>query len=272
MQLRISRFIGGVATVVAAFAIGLASAVPASASVITTAWNAFNYGRYSVMSGMCDVQLQTSRVSADTPAYVSAYAAQADTPYVCTAMLERSGNGGKTWSQVGATLTLPPAHLPKGRYLSDLVVSQATYDGPGWRARACVRTSKTPLKCTLALSMPAGKGVPASPALPASFFRAFIGVDNCGAQLNSTTFNKQRGSAADVVFQAKAGPCTGWLEVSANKGKTWRSLSPRVAFAPNTANPLVLAYLRPQPDGTGLVARACFVSPPDARVWCSVAW
>jgi hypothetical protein len=267
-QRRIRRYLFAAMPAAAAVVFALAGAVPAQAAVITTAWNGFSLGRYMVRSGACTVQLQTSRLTGDAPAYISAELLQGFTADKCMAVLLRSGNGGKTFTQVGVKLILPPD--PAGQVLA---ISRATYDGPGEKARACVWTAKTRRVCTFAITLGAGKGVPANPALPASFDRAFIGANDCGGQLNSTTLTKQRGSFVDASFEVKRTVCVGWIQVSDDKGKTWRTVYPRTVFSANADNPLVQAYLGPHPDGPGRIARVCTQSPAESKAtFCTVSW
>ncbi len=267
---RIAHVLGAVA---GAAVIMLASGVPASASVVSTGWNSFGGPADTAVSGACMVEFQTSRLSSDTPAYIAAEAFQTGAPSTCVAVLERSANGGKAWRQAGS-VTLPP--LPYG--YTDFAITKAAYDGPGYKARACVRTSqKTPVQCTPAVTVGSGKGTPASPALPASIEQkgtsAGDGAHYCFAQLNSTTRAKQRNSQADALFITRDALCAGWIEVSAGKGKKWTTVSPRVAFQGNASNPVVQAYLGPHPDGTGRVARVCVQVPAVSKeVLCSLTW
>jgi hypothetical protein len=268
-QLDIRRVIGPAAAAATAVVFALATTVPASAAPTTTAWDSFDLGRYMAQSGACNVQLQTARLSAGTPAYISAVVHEQNSPNPCLAVLQRSGNGGKTWTQVGVKLIVAPAPIR----FEDFAVSRATYAGPGSRARACVWTTKTPRRCTPAITVAAGKGVPASPALPDSFYRAGLGVNDCWGQVNSTTLRKQRGSSADAMFLVKRATCVGWIQVSDDKGHTWRTVYPRVVFTADSDHPLVQAYLAPHPDGPGRIARACFQEPAASKtISCTLSW
>jgi hypothetical protein len=267
------RKIGNVLGVIAGAAIIIVtSGVPASASVVSNGWNGFGGPADTAVSGACMVEFLTSRLSSDTPAYITAEAFQMGAPSTCSAALERSANGGKSWRQVGK-VTLPPE--PYG--YTDFAITKDAYDGPGYQARACVWTSQKTLRCTPAVTLGAGEGTPASPALPASINQkgtsAGGGGHFCFAQLNSTTRTKQRDSQVDALFVTRDALCVGWIQVSADKGKKWTTVSPRVAFQGNASNPAVQAYLGPHPDGTGRIARVCVQVPAASiRVICSWTW
>jgi hypothetical protein len=279
MKLRkIASLLGAtvIAAAGAAFATGAATAAaaPASAGNVTTAWVSLG-GNDALFEGWCTGYLITSRISSATPAYVAAYLYDQGQLGGCSVVLQRSSDGGKTWRQAGAKSAIPSMHYDT--FASSLTT--AVYDGPGYRARVCLSAFGFSRQCTKAITVGAGKGRPANPALPASFSVVDGGTSAggasgwCTASLNSTTLKKERASSVDADFSSVRTPCVGWIEVSANKGETWTSRSPRAAFQGSVSIPVVQAFLGPQRDGTGHIARVCVQAPAVSKeVLCSRTW
>ena len=226
------------------------------------------------------VGLMTSQVSAGDPAYIAAMASQLTAPNSCEAMVETSSDGGQTWTS-GTPVTLP-ANATNGAYLAtDTSVTGAVYDGPGYLSRACAKASNSTLACTAAVSLGAGTGTPQDPTVPAAHIVTGTSAGNasvmCGGMLNSTTSAKGSGTQVDGEFtggsdfSTTSALCEGWVEISANKGKTWQA-SPPVAFqAP--AKSVIYDFIGTAPDGTGLLARVCVVAPTvSAKPDCSWSW
>jgi len=265
--------LGAVAAVAASAVIATSAAAIAATPDITTAWVPIG-GSNLAYAGTCIGNLISSQVSAGAPAYVAAYADDEEDFTGCALTLQRSANGGKTWHVVRSR-TIPPTKT----HGDASAITADVFDGPGYRARACVITAGMPRRCTPAITLAAGTGVPASPAQPASFTLIARGLSAgngsawCGASMASTTVKKQAGSAVDAAFQVVRTACVYWIQVSANKGKTWASTGPRVVIAPPAGNPIVQAFLGPQPDGPGLIARTCAQAPDiSATVICGHTW
>jgi hypothetical protein len=215
-------------------------------------------------------------VSAGDPAYIAAQAFQMGAPYPCKGMVQLSSDGGKTWTS-GTPVTVP-AGAPNVTFFAN---TGAVYDGPGHLGRACVKASNSTLACTASISLGSGTGTPPGPALPASTAvrgtSAGNGSVTCDATLNSTTSAKGSGTLVDGVFHAgtafsrASSLCKGWLETSANQGKTWQSSPPVTFEAP--AKAVTYDFIGTHPDGTGILARACAEAPTvSATPYCSLAW
>jgi len=93
----------------------------------------------------------------------------------------------------------------------------------------------------------------------------------CGGLLQSAQVTA--GGPADVsvyIENERSGKtCTGWLERSVNKGKTWAVVSPRIAV-PSSAAVITWAKSADYADGQGRTARACVRSGSGPAV-CSGA-
>jgi len=218
-------------------------------------------------------------VSAGDPPYVSAQAFQLSAPFTCAGTLQRSTDGGKTWSQAGAQATVPAITTKVVNFFAN---TSAAYDGPGYSTRACAKASNAALTCTAAITLGPGTGTPLGVVLPASTARAGSSAGNttviCGAELESTTLAKGTGSRVDGVFNAGSSSstsnsqCKGWLETSANKGKTWQVFSPTVTFSA-PAKTVTYGYIGTRFDGTPHLARACVEAPTvSAKVYCTFPW
>jgi hypothetical protein len=277
MGRRVISSVVGVA-VSAAAVVMAALASPASAAV-PGGW--IDAGAGIAASSACQVRLQSSRLSADSPAYVSALEFAEGQPDTCTAELERSHDGGKTWSAVSAKVTLPPVPAP----FSGMAVTTAAYDGPGYLARACVKSSLAAASCTSAVSAGAGAvsagagaGIPLSPAIPASYpgpgTSAGSGSRFCNVGLWTTTTKKAATSSVDAVLESRGALCVAWIQVSANKGKTWTTVSAHEGFRGTRANPVVEGFLAPHRIGTvTTLARVCAQVPAvSAKAICSRSW
>jgi len=256
-----------------------AASAPAAANrpaAVTAGWTGFSSSEYTTNSSDCMVGLWTSQVSAGDPAYIAAEAFQLAAPYPCKAMVETSTDGGKTWTR-GRPVTLPTSTT----LVTFSANTRAVYDGPGHLGRACAKASNSTLACTAAISLGPGTGTPPAPALLASRKVRGTSAGNasvmCGASLNSTTSAKGPGTLVDGEFSAgsmfstTSSLCEGWLETSANQGKTWRASLPVTFEAP--AKSVTYDFTGTHPDGTVLLARACAEAPTvSATPYCSWAW
>lgn len=256
---------------------GSAAAVPAPR--VSTGWTQFASLAYTANSSSCTVTLLTSRLSAATPAFIAAEAYQQSAPFTCVGTLQRSTDGGKTWSRVGAPATLP-AKVPFD--YTFFANTSGAYDGPGYTARACAKAPNAALACTAAITLGAGPGFPPGVVLPASTVQRGTSAGNvsvvCNASLESTTVAKKTTTRVDGVFTAGSSSsaastlCRGWLETSANNGKTWRVFSATVTFrAP--AKTVTEDFVGTHFDGIPHLARVCVQAPAvSAKVYCSLAW
>lgn len=256
-----------------------AAAAPAAANqpaAITDGWTGVPGNGYTTHSSACMVGLWKSQVSPGDPAYIAAEAFQLASPYPCKAMVQTSSDGGKTWTS-GTPVTLP-ASTTLVTYTAN---TGAVYDGPGHLGRACAKASNSTLACTASVSLGSGTGTPPDPALPASVGVRGTSAGNssviCYAILDSTTSAKGSGTLVDGEFRAgtaygtTSSLCEGWLETSADQGKTWQASPPVTFQAP--AKAVTYDFIGTYPDGTGILARACAEAPTvSATPYCSFTW
>lgn len=278
MSLRsVGYTIGVIASLVIIALMGATTASAANQQATATdGWTGISGSEYITNSSACTVELWTSQVSAGDPAYIAADAFQDGAPYPCQAMVEISSDGGETWTS-GTPVTLPASDA----LVTFFANTGAVYDGPGYLGRACAQASNSTLECTASISLDSGTGTPPDPTLPASTVvrstSAGTGSQPCNASLNSTTSAKGSGTLVDGEFTAanKSGTttslCEGWLETSSNQGTTWQASTP-VTFQA-TAGAVTYDFTGTEPDGTGILARACAEAPSvSATPYCSSAW
>jgi hypothetical protein len=205
----------------------------------------------------CTAVLLSEQVTAGGPAYVSGYLQNVEAGRACSGWLERSANGGQTWSALPGVVRAPSA-----AGFTDWVKLGERKAGPGRRARVCFRMKASPA---------AADGFP----LPLSYLRAHrtFGTTTsgeCVAYVSSSTVAKKAGTRASGLFVAFGAVCTGFEQTSANGGATWTTVSRRFVFSSKTPA-TAWSFTATHPDGTGRLARAC-VALGTARARCSPAW
>jgi hypothetical protein len=269
--LLITKRIAAVTVTVSAATVGLMLITPATA-LAATAPSSFLAGATATHSG-CDIGLISSRLSASTPADVAAEVDSQHPGHTCTGFVERSSNGGKTWSVASAKVALPSAGGLDGVANTGLV-----YDGPGYKARACVQPAGSKsVYCTSATTLAKGSGTATSPALPPSYLRKEALVERgqasvCAGDLASTTTTKKAGASVDGLLVSLGGdPCTAWVQSSANKGKTWTTVSPVQSY-PSRASTPVIAFTARYADAPGHLARLCVKDMTSKKLNCSGSW
>ncbi len=128
--------------------------------------------------------------------------------------------------------------------------------------------------CTGALSLHASTAA-APPGDATSLYYAHNGQSAntstgpgvCSAYLSSSgTMAKTSASQANMTLHSIEMSCTGWLESSADNGKTWEQVTPTYSAGLNQE----WAFSSAVADGTGQLTRAC-VQGTGAKV-CTAAW
>lgn len=263
-------------TVTAAAAAGLAltAAVPALAAA---APSTFLIGPAASHSG-CEVTLFSARVSSRSPAQVFASVDSTHPGHACTAYVERSVTGKTAWAVASARVTLPSVPGLAGAADTGLV-----YDGPGYKARGCVRPAgSTAVTCTSALSLAKGAGTATSPALSPSWERKTAEVPRiptgggnlgyCAGGLASSTTKKKAGTTVLGLVVSATDPCTGWLQSTANGGKTWTTLSPLIPVTGPAYPAEAVAFTAHYADNPGHLARICVKDMTSKKENCSGSW
>jgi hypothetical protein len=95
---------------------------------------------------------------------------------------------------------------------------------------------------------------------------ANLGPPLCSAYLSSNSTAKTATSTVNMVLHGQQATCSGWLELSADNGTTWRQVTPTYSVLPNNE----WAFAPAVADGTGLLARACVQSATQSA--CTTAW
>ena len=268
--LRITRRLAAVAISAAAAAgLVLGEAAPALADT----QQAYEIASGAIPSGTsCETILLSAQLSASGPAYVSAITLNAGAK-TCTSWIERSANKGKTWTTLARRAvphTTPGAFVKTGDF----------YDGPGNLARPCARYGTGKVVCGTAVTLKSSTAKPRGGGLPLSYERteasAKSSSNQCIGGLGSTTAAKRSTSRVDALLGSvptvmnKAGAtCTAVLQVSANGGKSWKTVS-ATHVLPAPANQAVFGFTATYPDGTGHLARVCVTLAGKRH--CSKGW
>ena len=268
--LRITRRLAAVAISAAAAAgLVLGEAAPALADT----QQAYEIASGAIPSGTsCETILLSAQLSASGPAYVSAITLNAGAK-TCTSWIERSANKGKTWTTLARRAvphTTPGAFVKTGEF----------YDGPGHLARPCARYGTGKTVCGTAMTLRSSAARAHGGALPLSYERteatATTSTNRCFGGIGSTTAAKRSTSRVDALLGSvptvmnKAGAtCTAVLQLSANGGKSWKTVS-ATHVLPAPANQVVFGFTATYPDGTGHLARVCITLAGKRH--CSKGW
>jgi len=266
----LKRSMMAVTAVGAAGAIAAGGSVPALAA--TTSGVRYNQSLGTAVAGPdgteCAAIVMSAAASAGSPAYASAMVTNTLTN-ACTSWLQNSVNDG-AWTDVS-----PKQSLPAGQGLNNYPWYKTAnyYAGPGTRIRACIQpASVTRAICTGPVSLAASTAAPASDATSVYYARngetanISAGPGVCSAYLSSSTMAKAAASQVNMVLHGIEMTCTGWLESSADSGKTWEQATPTYSAFPN----IEWAFSSAVADGTGELARAC-VQGTAAKV-CTAPW
>jgi len=268
--LRITRRLSAIAISVAAAAgLVLGEAAPALADT----QQAYHLVSVAIPSGnSCEAILLSAQLSASGPAYVSAVTENIGAK-TCTSWIERSTNKGKTWTNLAKRAvphTTPGAFVKTGEF----------YDGPGNLAKPCAQYGTGKAVCGTAVTLRSSTARPHGGGLPLSYERsgasATTSTNQCFGGIGSTTAAKRSTSRADALIgnvatvMNKAGStCTAVLQVSANGGKSWKTVS-ATHVLPAPANQAVFGFTATYPDGTGHLARVCVTLAGKRH--CSKGW
>jgi hypothetical protein len=267
-------------TAIAAVTVAAAGLVCTGASPALAATNpsSFVLGPQLSHSG-CDIALFSARRSSSSPAQVFADVDSSHPGHACITYVERSVTGKTGWAVASAKETLPSVSGLEGLANTGLV-----YDGPGFKARACLRVGgAAAVYCTSALSLAKGKGTATSPPTAPIFGRKQAQVVRtpasasgapgvCVGELASSTTAKKAGAAVDGTLVSVTDPCTEWVQSTANGGKTWTTVSPIVSFTGPRFPGEAAAFTARYADGPGHLARVCVRDLTSNKQNCSGTW
>jgi hypothetical protein len=248
--------------------------VPALAAANPTSF----VGGPQIMHAGCQVGLFYTRPSATTPPEAAAEVESATPGHTCTGFIERSpASGTAKWTVASAKVALPSV-----AGLSGIANTGLVYDGPGYRARACVQAAgSSTVTCTSSVTLAKGSGTATSPAFPASYTRkeALVMRNNgptlfglCAGVLTSSATTKKAGVTVRALLAANADPCTAWIQTRPASGKTWTTVSPVVSLQSPSAKTIMLAFTAAYADGPGHLARLCVKDMANKQGNCSGGW
>ena len=280
ITISVLRSISVLAVAATATAAGLVLSGGAS-SLAAANPSGFLLGPSASLPGSCYVGLMDSRLSGSTPADVAAEVIVS--PLVrhtttCTGWVERSFRSTTRWTVASAKVSVPAA-----AGLEVIANTGLVYDGQKYKARACVQAAgSSAVSCTSALILAPGSGTATSPALSASYLRRSAYVVRisytkahggaCYAVMASSTTTKKTGTKVVSVLQSQREPCTAWIQTTANKGKTWTTVSPVVSFQDPSSSTFAVAFTAHYADNPGHLAQVCVKDMASKKVNCSGGW
>jgi hypothetical protein len=272
------RIMKRVATVTLALAgaacLTLAGALPALADT-SQAYILVSEATSSSGNAACGVLLVSAQVSSSGPGYVSAFVANSGTK-TCTGWIERSANKGKTWTTISKRVAVP--HAASGTF-----AKTADYYTGTDRVRPCYQYGTGKASCGSAVTLKASKAKDSGGSLPVSYVRTQTSISSsstqCAALLASTTATKTKTSSVDAFADnfseslTKAGSsCTAVVQVSANKGKSWKTVSGS-HVVPAPASAIAIGFTATFADGTGHLARVCVaLASSPKKQHCTKSW
>lgn len=165
-------------------------------------------------------------MSPSGPADVSVYIENQHAHKACIGWLERSANKGKTW-----VIVSPKVSVPSSNTVFTWAKTGEYADGPGLRARSCVRAGTGPVVCSAAMSLGKSKLHDTGAAEPVGYMQRQVHnpVFTCSGTLSSTAAAKTATSVVDAFISnfSSTKPCSGVLQESTNGGRTWHGTAPR---------------------------------------------
>lgn len=279
ITISVLRSISVLAVAATATAAGLVLSCGAS-SVAAANPSGFLLGPSASHPDSCYVGLMDSRLSGSTPADVAAEVIvnHLVRHVTCTGWVERSFRSTTRWTVASAKVSVPAVAA-----LEVIANTGLVYDGQKYKARACVQAAgSSAVSCTSAVTLAPGSGTATSPALSASYLRRSAYVVRvsftkahggaCYAVMASSTTTKKPGTKVVSVLQSQREPCTAWIQTTANKGRTWTTVSPVVSFRDPSGSTFAVAFTAHYADNPGHLAQVCVKDMVSKKVNCSGGW
>ncbi len=232
-----------------------ASAAPVLANTSYSVVGLVSHTTNAVSGAGCTAVLLSEQIAAGDPAYVSGYVQNVEAGKACSGWLERSANGGQTWTDSSAIV-----RAPSTAGFTDWVKLGEQKDGPALKARVCFRIGAAArMYCTAGVRLKASPAPAGGFPVRLSFLRSHVvagtAASECVAYVSTTSVVKKAGTLASGLFVAFGAVCTGFEQTSVNGGK-WMTVSRTFAFS-SKAPATTWSFTAPQADGTGRLARAC---------------
>jgi hypothetical protein len=266
--MRVSRQMVSVLAVAGATAgLVLGGSVPALAADTPQTYVVFN----SANEGACRALLLSGQVTPSGPADVSVYIENQHLGKVCTGWLERKTTKAKTWTTIASSkISVPTTTVYTWAKTGEYA------DGPGLRARACVRIETMKIVCSAAMTLAKSTATDTGKAEPVGYMQSQVinSASLCLGTLSSTAAARTATSVVDVFIAnfSSSKACSGVLQESANGGRTWRNVSVvhnvRSLFDFNAIENM--SFTARYADGKGHLARVCVTVSKKTN--CTKGW
>jgi len=219
----------------------------------------------------CGALLLQAQVSPGGPADVSVYIENQNAGKPCIGWLERKTTKGKTWAIVS-----PKIAVPSAKTVFTWAKTGEYADGPGLRARACVRRGTGPIVCSAATTLFKSKAKDTGAAEPVGYMQRSVHnpIFTCSGTLSSTAQARTASSVVDAFISnfSSTKSCSGVLQESANGGNTWHNVSATHNIpAPDNFNAIMtMGFTARYADGKGQLARVCITV--SKKTYCTKGW
>jgi hypothetical protein len=250
----------------AAAGLVLGGSVPALAADTPQTYVVFN----SANDLACGAYLLSGQVTPSGAADVSVYVENQNAGQACIGWLERAPLRGK-WTTVKPVLT-----VPSSKTVFTWAKSADYPDGPGARARACVRKGSGPVVCSTAMTLAKSKAKDTGAPEPVGYMQRSVHnpIFTCSGTLSSTAQAKAASSVVDAFISnfSSSKACSGVLQESANGGRSWHAVSavhalPALFDFDSIDN---MGFTARYHDGQGVLARVCITV--SKKTYCTKGW
>jgi hypothetical protein len=219
----------------------------------------------------CNAYLESAQLALGGPAFVSVMIENQNAGQPCVGWLERAPKG-KPWVTVS-----PKISVPSSKTVFTWAKTADYADGPGLRARSCVRKGTGKTVCSGVMTLLKSTLKDTGAAEPVGYMRHLAQnsrVYVCAATLSSTTPAKTATSKVDAFIDdfSSLFPCSGVLQESTDGGSHWHNVSAThdVPVAGEFDAILTSSFIARFADGTGTLARVCITY--RKKTYCSKGW
>jgi hypothetical protein len=265
--MRVSRLVSVLTVAAATAGLVLVGSVPALAADTPQTYVVFN----SANDLACGAYLLSDQLSPSGAADVSVYIENQKAGQACIGWLERKTTKAKTW-----TVVSPKIAVPSSKTVFTWAKTADYADGPGLRARACVRKGTGTIVCSAAMTLFKSKAKDTGAAEPVGYWQRTVHNPpfTCSATLSSTAQARTASSVVGAFFSNFSNilSCTGVLQESDNGGRTWHNVSAThtIPVPDNFDSILTMGFTARYADGKGLLARVCITV--SKKTYCSKGW
>ncbi len=261
------RFLSVPAVALATAGLVLSGSVPALAADTPQSYVVFNSANDLACGGLLLSDQVTPAGAADVSVYIeNQHAGQA-----CTGWLERKTTAAKTWAIIS-----PKLAVPSSKKVFTWAKSADYADGPGLRARACVRKGTGTIVCSDAMTLGKSKARDTGAAEPAGYMQRAVHNTGftCSGTLSATAQAKTASSVVDAFISnfSSSKACSGVLQESVNGGHSWHAVSavhslPSLFEFDAFDN---MGFTARYHDGKGVLARVCVTV--SKKQYCTKGW